>query len=200
MAELQRPPLTIALPVRLALRGLRSLAFPVGDLVLATRAGVEVEPRPSGASPVYWRGTTLRGGLALTTSAGEGSGSSRAALKVWGGRRMRRSTSRFPLAGCSSSRPRQGIRSAASGSHSPRRLCSVADVRWCGAPHSAIPFEEAGCPCSSQPPSSCPGTAGAKNACRAGPLWTSPACCSGECAKALRQSRVRANLRVSSTR
>ena len=34
---------------------------------------MEVEPRPGGASPVYWRGTTLRGGLALTTSAGAGS-------------------------------------------------------------------------------------------------------------------------------
>jgi hypothetical protein len=50
-----------------------ALAFPVGDFVLAARGGVEVEPRPDGALPVYWRGTTLRGGLALTSSSGSGS-------------------------------------------------------------------------------------------------------------------------------
>lgn len=50
-----------------------ALAYPVGDLVLAARGGVEVEPRPAGTLPVYWRGTTLRGGLALTSSTGGGS-------------------------------------------------------------------------------------------------------------------------------
>ncbi|MEP6999181.1 MAG: hypothetical protein ABI969_01800 [bacterium] len=48
-----------------------ALAFPVGDLVLAARGGIEVEPRPSGTLPVYWRGTTVRGGLALTSSSGD---------------------------------------------------------------------------------------------------------------------------------
>jgi len=48
-----------------------ALAFPVGDLVLAARGGVEVEPRPDGTLPVYWRGTTVRGGLALTSSSGD---------------------------------------------------------------------------------------------------------------------------------
>ena len=51
--------------------GRLALAFPLGNLVLATRAGVEAEPRPNATSPVYWRGTTLRGGLALTASTGE---------------------------------------------------------------------------------------------------------------------------------
>ena len=50
-----------------------ALAFPVGDFVLAARGGIEVEPRPDGTLPVYWRGTTLRGGLALTSSTGGGS-------------------------------------------------------------------------------------------------------------------------------
>jgi hypothetical protein len=48
-----------------------ALAYPVGDLVLAVRGGAEVEPRPDGTLPVYWRGTTLRGGLALTSSFGD---------------------------------------------------------------------------------------------------------------------------------
>ena len=51
--------------------GRLALAFPLGNLVLAARAGVEAEPRPNATSPVYWRGTTLRGGLALTASTGE---------------------------------------------------------------------------------------------------------------------------------
>ena len=56
-----------------AVGGVRAaFAFPVGEMVLAARAGVEVEPRPDGSQPVYWRGTTLRGGLALTTSSGDG--------------------------------------------------------------------------------------------------------------------------------
>lgn len=41
--------------------------------MLAARGGIEVEPRPDGTLPVYWRGTTLRGGLALTSSTGGGS-------------------------------------------------------------------------------------------------------------------------------
>jgi hypothetical protein len=53
--------------------GRLALAFPVGAMVLATRGGIEYEPRPSGTLPVYWRGTTMRGGLALTTSTGDGS-------------------------------------------------------------------------------------------------------------------------------
>lgn len=57
-----------------AVGGVRlALAFPLGDLVLAARGGVELEPRPSGTFPVYWRGTTVRGGLALTSSTGNGS-------------------------------------------------------------------------------------------------------------------------------
>ncbi len=57
-----------------AVGGLRlALAFPVGNAVLAARAGFETEPRPAGTSPVYWRGSTVRGGLALTTSIGESS-------------------------------------------------------------------------------------------------------------------------------
>jgi hypothetical protein len=57
-----------------ALGGVRATkAFPVGDLVLALRGGVELEPAPSGTTPVYWRGTTLRGGAALTSTVGEGS-------------------------------------------------------------------------------------------------------------------------------
>ncbi len=55
-----------------AVGGVRAaFAFPVGELVLAARGGVEVEPRPDGTQPVYWRGTTLRGGLVLTTSTGD---------------------------------------------------------------------------------------------------------------------------------
>jgi hypothetical protein len=50
-----------------------AVAFPVGDIVLGARAGIENEPMPNGASPVYWQGTTVRGGLALTKSAGDGS-------------------------------------------------------------------------------------------------------------------------------
>jgi hypothetical protein len=48
-----------------------ALSFPVGDLVLAARGGVEVEPRPDGTLPVYWRGTTVRGGVTLTSSSGD---------------------------------------------------------------------------------------------------------------------------------
>jgi hypothetical protein len=56
-----------------ALGGVRATkAFPVGDMVLAFRGGLEFEPTPSGAAPVYWRGTTLRGGLALTSHIGDG--------------------------------------------------------------------------------------------------------------------------------
>ena len=55
-----------------AVGGVRAaLAFPVGDVVVAARAGVEVEPRPAGTLPVYWRGTTFRGGVAITSSAGD---------------------------------------------------------------------------------------------------------------------------------
>ncbi|CAN5386617.1 hypothetical protein BH09GEM1_BH09GEM1_06370 [soil metagenome] len=50
-----------------------AMAFPVGELVLATRAAAEIEPRPTGTLPVYWRGTTLRGGLSLTTAGESGS-------------------------------------------------------------------------------------------------------------------------------
>ena len=50
-----------------------AFAFPVGDLVLSARGGVETEPRPDGTLPVYWRGTTVRGGLALTSSSGDAS-------------------------------------------------------------------------------------------------------------------------------
>ncbi|MDQ2667987.1 MAG: hypothetical protein M3Z05_18595, partial [Gemmatimonadota bacterium] len=50
-----------------------ALAYPVGDLVLAVRGGAESEPRPGGTLPVYWRGTTMRGGLGLTSATGEGS-------------------------------------------------------------------------------------------------------------------------------
>lgn len=50
-----------------------AFAFPLGDFVLAARGGVEAEPRPAGTLPVYWRGTTVRGGLALTSSSGDGS-------------------------------------------------------------------------------------------------------------------------------
>ena len=50
-----------------------AMAFPVGDLVLATRAAAEIEPRPAGTLPVYWRGTTIRGGLSLTTAGETGS-------------------------------------------------------------------------------------------------------------------------------
>ncbi len=52
-----------------ALGGVRAtVAFPVGDFVLALRGGVEVEPTPSGSAPVYWRGTTLKGGVAFTSN------------------------------------------------------------------------------------------------------------------------------------
>lgn len=48
-----------------------ALAYPVGSLVLGVRGGVEFEPTPSGTNPVYWRGTTFRGGVSLTGASGE---------------------------------------------------------------------------------------------------------------------------------
>jgi len=55
-----------------AVGGMRlALAFPVGDLALSTRVGFESEPRPDGVQPVYWRGATVRGGLALTGASGD---------------------------------------------------------------------------------------------------------------------------------
>ncbi|MEP6621103.1 MAG: hypothetical protein ABJE47_17385, partial [bacterium] len=57
-----------------ALGGVRlALSFPTGDAVLSVRGGVELEPTPVGTQPVYWRGTTIRGGLALTSGVGSGS-------------------------------------------------------------------------------------------------------------------------------
>ncbi|MES2177820.1 MAG: hypothetical protein V4550_08120 [Gemmatimonadota bacterium] len=50
-----------------------TFAFPVGDAILAARGGFEYEPRPAGTQPVYWRGSTIRGGVALTNTLGEGS-------------------------------------------------------------------------------------------------------------------------------
>jgi hypothetical protein len=48
-----------------------ALAFPVGSLVLGVRGGLEAEPRPTGSNPVYWRGTTVKGGLSLTGASGD---------------------------------------------------------------------------------------------------------------------------------
>lgn len=57
-----------------ALGGVRlTFAAPVGELVLAARGGYELEPSPRGTSPVYWRGSTLKGGLALSGTAGDAS-------------------------------------------------------------------------------------------------------------------------------
>jgi hypothetical protein len=53
--------------------GRMTLAYPVGDAVLALRGGFEYEPRPAGSQPVYWRGSTVRGGLSLTANSGEAS-------------------------------------------------------------------------------------------------------------------------------
>ena len=50
-----------------------AVAFPLGDQVLSLRAGYEYEPRPGGSSPVYWRGSTMRGGASLTANIGGGS-------------------------------------------------------------------------------------------------------------------------------
>ena len=48
-----------------------ALAYPVGSLVLGVRGGLELEPRPSGTNPIYWRGTTFKGGVSLTGASGE---------------------------------------------------------------------------------------------------------------------------------
>lgn len=48
-----------------------ALAYPVGSLVLGVRGGLEFEPKPSGTSPVYWRGTTVKGGVSLTGASGD---------------------------------------------------------------------------------------------------------------------------------
>ncbi len=50
-------------PAKFGGRG--ALAVNLGDVGLSLRAGVDVEPRPSARSTVYWRGTTLRGGATL---------------------------------------------------------------------------------------------------------------------------------------
>ena len=50
-------------------RGIASI--PVGDIVLGLIGSVEFEPRPTSTTPVYWRGTTARGGLSLSALAGE---------------------------------------------------------------------------------------------------------------------------------
>ncbi|MEP6692046.1 MAG: hypothetical protein ABJD07_12880 [Gemmatimonadaceae bacterium] len=50
--------------------GRGAFAFPVGDLVLSLRGGIEAEPRPSAREPVYWQGTTMLGGVTLAGDAG----------------------------------------------------------------------------------------------------------------------------------
>jgi hypothetical protein len=59
-----------------------ALAFPVGSLVLGVRGGLEYEPKPSGADPVYWRGTTVTGGLSLTGASGENQATASVNLSV----------------------------------------------------------------------------------------------------------------------
>ncbi len=49
------------------------LSFPVGALVAVARAGAEYEPRPGGTQPVYWRGATVRGGVAVIAASGDDS-------------------------------------------------------------------------------------------------------------------------------
>lgn len=70
-----------------------AFSFPVGDLVLAARAGMEAEQRPGGSQPVYWRGTTGRLGVALTAAVGDASvvasiDASRSSADSLGGRNL----------------------------------------------------------------------------------------------------------------
>ncbi|MCX5767245.1 MAG: hypothetical protein NTZ43_08505 [Gemmatimonadetes bacterium] len=53
-----------------------TLTFPMGDVVLNLRGGIEIEPRPSALTRAYWRGTTMLGGATLTgkTAKGDWSG------------------------------------------------------------------------------------------------------------------------------
>ncbi len=53
-----------------------TLTFPLGDVVLNLRGGIEIEPRPSALTRAYWRGTTMLGGATLTgkTTKGDWSG------------------------------------------------------------------------------------------------------------------------------
>jgi hypothetical protein len=59
---------TYGLGVASRIGGRYALSVPVGDdgVTLALRGGLEYEPRPSGAQPVSWRGTTVRGGIGVS--------------------------------------------------------------------------------------------------------------------------------------
>ena len=48
-----------------------ALVLPAGDLLLTLRAGAEMEPQPAGTATVYWRGTTVLGGVSLSGDAGD---------------------------------------------------------------------------------------------------------------------------------
>lgn len=52
--------------------GRASFAFPVGDLVLNLRGGLEIESRPASTQPVYFRGTTWMIGSTLYGNVGRG--------------------------------------------------------------------------------------------------------------------------------
>jgi hypothetical protein len=49
-----------------------TFAFPVDELVLSLRGGLEYEPRPGAAIATYWRGTTVQGGATLLGNVGLG--------------------------------------------------------------------------------------------------------------------------------
>lgn len=58
----------IGLPAAVGARAIVSQA--VGSVTLALDAGTEIEPRPTGSAPLFWRGRTLTAGTTLSTLAG----------------------------------------------------------------------------------------------------------------------------------
>jgi len=45
--------------------------IPARSATTTFQGAVELEPRPGGTNPVYWRGTTVKGGAAVATATGE---------------------------------------------------------------------------------------------------------------------------------
>lgn len=63
----------LGVTARAGVRYVVSQAIGGSGVLLSARGGVEYEPRPSGAQVVSWRGTTLRGGLAISRATTAGS-------------------------------------------------------------------------------------------------------------------------------